>query len=491
LTRGRIALLAATLFVTYGYFFQAGGWNQDSRFNLVRAILERGTLKITAYHGNTGDKSRVGDEYYSDKAPGHAFLAVPFVAVARTSMKVVGVDPTSETALMWLMYLAALVTAGLPAALTSIAFIWVSRKIGASDGAALFGAVVLCAGTPLFVYATIFWVHSLAASLLFGAFAATLALREAGSPRRDLLLGLGVGFGGGWATISEYPAAVTAALLSLLALAFVYRSGPRRCLRVGGGIAIGAVVCASVLMAYNYAIFGKPLTIAYQHQVNFAPVDQLFKLPSGNNLGLSLFGEYRGLLLLSPLLVAAPVGVGMLLVEMRHRLVALLCWILPAYYFLLNASYEGWYGGWCYGPRNVASALAFLVLPLTILWTRTGWWMRVPLLLAGIYGIGLAVMAAAVTGQPHARVSSPINQLWWLSFKEGNFSLFPGAWNWGQRLGLEGRMSLLPLFLLWALAAAGWVLLGQRRARVARRRAAPAVSPPEPNATGGSDGGVV
>ena len=82
MTRGRVVLLAFTLFLSYGYFYQGGGWNQDSRFSMVRAILESGTLKITAYHHITGDKSRIGADYYSDKAPGHALLATPFGGAA-------------------------------------------------------------------------------------------------------------------------------------------------------------------------------------------------------------------------------------------------------------------------------------------------------------------------------------------------------------------------------------------------------------------------
>ena len=38
-------LLVAVLLVSYAYFYQAGGWNQNSRFALVRAIVERGTIR--------------------------------------------------------------------------------------------------------------------------------------------------------------------------------------------------------------------------------------------------------------------------------------------------------------------------------------------------------------------------------------------------------------------------------------------------------------
>ncbi len=482
LTRGRIILLGVTLFCTYGYFYQSNGWNQDSRFDMVRAIVERHTLRITAYHANTGDKSRVGNEYFSDKAPGHALLAVPFVAVARAGMKLAGADPLSPTSLMWLLYLCSLTTAALPAAAAALGFLWLARKMGASEGGALFGALVFAVGTPIFSYATVFWVHALAASLLLFALMAAVALRDPGSPRRDLLLGAALGLCAGWATISEYPAAVTAVLLTGLALLHVRGTGWRRMLRVLGGIAAGALPCLAVLIWYNLAAFGSPFSIGYQHQVNFAPVDELFKLPSGSNLGLSLFGEYRGLLLLSPVLVAAHLGLGMWMLdpplapaERSWKEVATFCWVVPGYYFLLNSSYAGWFGGWCYGPRNVASGLALLSLGLAILWTRTGWFMRVPLLLTGLYGMGFAVLAASVTAQPQANILNPIPKLWWANFKIGRLALFPGSWNWGHRLGLVGLRTLVPLLLLWMLAAVTWVLLPWLSTRL-RRRAHP-VSP--------------
>jgi hypothetical protein len=64
------AALFALVFVGYAYFYQAGGWNQNSRFDLTRAIVERGTLIIDRYEKNTGDESRRDGHYYTDKAPG-------------------------------------------------------------------------------------------------------------------------------------------------------------------------------------------------------------------------------------------------------------------------------------------------------------------------------------------------------------------------------------------------------------------------------------
>src|SRR5581483_2511908 len=47
--------LSLLTFVTYAYFQSGGGWNQNSQFDLTRAIVERHTFAIDAYAGTTGD----------------------------------------------------------------------------------------------------------------------------------------------------------------------------------------------------------------------------------------------------------------------------------------------------------------------------------------------------------------------------------------------------------------------------------------------------
>src|SRR4249919_651428 len=87
------SLLGVVIFLSFIYFYEGGGWNQNSRFDLLRAIVERHTLQIDAYHENTQDKARFQGHYYSDKAPGLVFLAVPFAEAARVVMRAAGVDP--------------------------------------------------------------------------------------------------------------------------------------------------------------------------------------------------------------------------------------------------------------------------------------------------------------------------------------------------------------------------------------------------------------
>src|SRR4051812_34076110 len=86
-------LLGAVLFLSYAFFYQGGGWNQYSRLDVARAVVEHGTLRIDRYASNTGDKAFHRGHYYSDKAPGQPVLGVaavaatrPFLALSRTDI---------------------------------------------------------------------------------------------------------------------------------------------------------------------------------------------------------------------------------------------------------------------------------------------------------------------------------------------------------------------------------------------------------------------
>src|SRR5689334_24289818 len=79
------AAVFALVLVAYAWFYQAGGWNQNSRFDLTRAIVERHTIAIDAYADDTGDKAERGGHWYTDKAPGLSLLAVPAYAIVHAT----------------------------------------------------------------------------------------------------------------------------------------------------------------------------------------------------------------------------------------------------------------------------------------------------------------------------------------------------------------------------------------------------------------------
>lgn len=506
-------ILFVLLFVSFAYFYQAGGWNQNSRFALVRAITNEGTLNIDPFKNATGDKAEHGGHFYSDKAPGIALSAVPVVAAVRPVYRMFGGDPETYAGLALLSYLATVFTAGLFTSLAAVCLFTLCMELGASYGGALFAALTYALATPIWTLATIFIGHSFAAAFLVFAFAAATRIGTT-DPSRDLRLGATVGFCAGWATVSEFPAAIPAALLAVAAAARAWPLGRVRATRILGALAASALACAAVLMAYQWACFGSPFHLAYSSEIGYAGMDKgVFGVETPRMIRLRriLFGDYRGLLPLAPTLALAPFGFGVMFARLRsdaaydvaarRRMAVVLALLIAAYFILLNASYNYWEGGWSYGPRHAAPAIPFFSVGLAFLWTVVPAVGRWALAAMSAYGAAITLIAVSTMPLPPANLCQPVQQLLLPAFLDGDLALNTqtmasggvdldfrahheprAAFNLGMKLGLgTGHLSLVPLALVWAWC--GYALIS-----ASARRSAAASSMPASRAARASPG---
>ncbi|MGD1081899.1 MAG: hypothetical protein ABR881_26575 [Candidatus Sulfotelmatobacter sp.] len=469
-------LLGLVTFFSFIYFYEGGGWNQNSRFDLLRAIVERHTLQIDAYHENTQDKAHFKGHYYSDKAPGLVFLAVPFALAARPALGMVGVDPDSARGEIALSYLVSAGAVALPAALAGVCLFFLGLRFGGGPSGAAFGTLVMCLGTPMWAYASLFWAHALVGACLVFAFASALQLRESKSAREDFFWALAVGLAAGWATVTEYPAAPASAMLALLALSQAWSRGNATRCRVAAGVGLGAGICVVVLLGYLHAVFGtfRP-SYSYYDPNSFSFMQRQGYLgltyPHPDRLLKILFGCSRGLLVASPVVVAAPVGLWLLWKENAHRAAALAAMAIASYYFLFNASFYWWKAGLSFGPRYAGASLPLLCVGLAVAWGRaTAVWRRVLVGLA-LCSVMLALMVVSTTSQLSMQDSCPIVHSVWPAFWSEQVALNRdsmltvseagsggryAAFNLGQLLGLPGLASLIPLLAMWGIAALLW-----------------------------------
>jgi len=472
-------VLGITLLFSYAYYYQAGGWNQNSRFALVRAVLERHTLQIDAYQLHTGDRAIWRGHYYSDKAPGASLLALGPVQAARVVSRRTGVDPASFPGIAWTSYVAAVVTSGVFTVIAALGVFWLSLRWGASLGGALFAATAYGLASPAWAYATLFIGHGQAAGCLIVAFAAADALAEPNAHRRALAAIVGVS--GSWAVVTEYQTAIPAILIGLMALAQVRHEDRREVMTITGAIAAGVAIAAMPLFVYNALAFDSPFHIGYSSEEGFKELQTgLFGItyPKLSTVWELLFGSYRGLLPLSPLMALAPIGLVRLARRGRVGPVAVAS-AIGVYYLLLNASYFFWEGGWFYGPRQISPALPFLALGLAPLWdqVQVRRAARATLVAGLIWGVAVTLIAVSTTPQPPSSFKAPMRELLWPAFRDGDLSLnhqtfvhggadanrlrggtIPhAAWNLGELAGLHGLPSLLPLGAAWT--AAGLLLL--------------------------------
>jgi hypothetical protein len=473
--RQSAVVLGVALFLSYAYFYQAGGWNQNSRFALVRAIIERHTLQIDAYSLHTGDRAIWEGHYYSDKPPGASLLAVAPVAAARGMARLVHVDPEGYPGLAWTSYVAAVATSGLFTLIAALLVRQLALRWGFSRAAALFAATAYGVASPAWCYATLFMAHGLTAGCLMLAYVSAIDLDDPGRGRPERA-SWALGLWAGLAVISELQAAVPACFIAALALLAARDRHGRDLAGTAARIVAGGLIAGTALLVYNALAFGSPLHIGYASEEGFEQLHTGFfgiSYPSWWKLREILIGSYRGLLPLSPLVALTPVGLALLARAPASRRPAFVAAAIAIFYVLLNASYYYWEGGWAYAPRQMTPALPFLALGLAPLWDSWGRIGRVILSAGWLWGAALTLIAVSTTPQPPSSFHAPVRELLWPAFRDGDLSLNDAtfvhnssqfdrlrghqvphaAWNLGEIAGLHGHMSLVPLGLVWAAAA--------------------------------------
>jgi hypothetical protein len=467
-------LLGAVSFFSFIYFYEGGGWNQNSRFDLLRAIVEQHTLRIDAYHENTQDKAHFQGHYYSDKAPGLVFLAVPAAFAVRPAISLAGIDPKSPRGEVALSYLVSALSVALPSALAGVCLFFLGLRFGAGTDGAVLAAAVMSVGTPLWAYASLFWAHALVGACLIFAYAVALKLSDADGGWPVFFWALAVGMAAGWATVTEYPAAPASAALGLFALWRVWRRGVKARWRVFAGVGLGAACCLAVLLGYLHAAFGafRP-SYSYYDPTSFSFMQQQgymgLTYPHPDRLLKILFGCSRGLFFASPVMVAAVPGLWWL--KARDRGAAVVAGMIVAYYLLFNASFYWWKAGLTFGPRYAGAAIPLLCVGLALAWERSGVaWRRVLVGLAAC-AIFLALMAVSTTSQLSMQDSCPIVHSVAPSFWAGKMAMNResmltvaeaargqyGAFNLGQLIGLHGLTSLIPLLIVWGASCVAWI----------------------------------
>jgi hypothetical protein len=413
---------------------------QDTtRYELTRHVVLYHTLTLEP---DLFDRAVYGGRTYSDKAPGMSFLAIPAYEVERA----VGVaraprDWTGKGDLsLWGIRVG---TSGLLFLLAALLIGRAAESLVPGTGAATFAAFgTATLAAPL---ATTLFEHDAAAFFAIAGF--LLAWRQ----RRALplfLAGLSLGIG----VLFQYAVATI-----VLGVAIYVAARERR--RVGWFL-LGGVPALIALGAYDNGAFGSPFHLSYRYVAN-----RYSELQHGGFFGIGvprwhglvevLVGD-RGLLLFSPVSIAAAVGLG-LMWRRGYRAEAALSAVVTILFVLADAAYFIPYGGNSPGPRFLVPALPFLVLGLPFAFAR---YPRVT--------IGLALVSCILT---------TLDSLTWGIRRESD-AWYPGSgfsdlaktvWTWAGLDRIQGG----GLVGLAALAAVAVGALGVLRRRPAAHEASP------------------
>ena len=127
----------------------------------------------------------------------------------------------------------------------------------------------------------------------------------------------------------------------------------------------------ALLLAHNAYVFGSPLSLAYDYTPFQGMRAGFFGLHGPDvGAGFEILLGGRGLLWIAPILVLTLPAIYFLAARPNERNVAWLVVWIALYFIAMNSSYYLPGGGWSSGPRHLTPMLAFLCLPLAILWDR-------------------------------------------------------------------------------------------------------------------------
>lgn len=469
----RIAILIFFILLScYAYFFPRwASWNQNSRIDLVMAIVDKGTVSIDDYYQNTGDYAVYEGHHYSTKAPGSSLLGVPVYWVFRqvldspiltsvlsrlsSNQAVAGTLRESGTGLLpeklyfaLALYVVTLVTVSVPSALLGVVLYRFTGHYSSSQAHRVSVTLTYGLATSAFPYSGSYMGHQIVATFLFFSFYSIfLVARQAIKPA---ILPF-IGFLMGYAVITEYPTVLIAAAIFVYAFFRLPKKAWTAWLILGG------ILPGVIWMIYNYQIYHKPIGFGYLYAPLYTDKNNIgfFSLvyPHFEALWGITFSSYRGLFYLSPVMLFALPGFYHFGHARERWPEFLVCLWATVSFFLFNSSSVMWQGGYAIGPRYVLPMLPFMSLALIFFaeqWGKHGW-VKVVMGLLNLWSL-LFVWAETLGGQSFPDwTRNPLFNYSLPRLLQGDI-----ARNWGTIVGLPGWASLFPLtvilgILFWQL----------------------------------------
>jgi len=375
-----------TFFIIYICFARFEPWNDVSKLDLTRAIVDEHRFEIDSYINdtenrirNTGDRAYYKEHYYSDKPPGASFLTVPVYSVFKLFFGM----PNTDLKLRILEFMIIAFSSVLFSALLVVLMYKILRFFVKKEVYRILITVIFGLGTMVFALATIYYQHAIANFFAFLCFYLILKMkRENKFSNRNFFI---AGLCGGFAIICEYSTLIIilACIIMILTLKKWKQLVP---------FLLGFSVVISLLFMYNYSIFNNVLDIGYNHLDNKAfftndgnlfpmmfindytqgiiPLNfiknyvmSFFSLANFKVILRLLFYPFRGLFFYSPVLVLSLIG--FLYMHKKHKLEANLIIFIFTLFLIYNSQIFDWAAGSSFGPRYLYSIVPFLMLPLT------------------------------------------------------------------------------------------------------------------------------
>jgi len=332
--------------------------NQNSRFDLVFAIVDNQTFSIDAFHQNTIDKSFFNGHYYCDKAIGLSMLGVPVYLLLKKYFSIINVSLNYNRAAYFIRIFTVSFIAALGGAIFFLTFFYFTSNYFS----AVINTLTLTLATPYCAYSVMFYGHTPAAVFLFSGFALVLLynnvsinLKKYFPAAAGLLLSVAV--------FIEYPAFIIAACVSIYA--FISNRFSKKYIFL---FFIGGLPVLCFQMYYNFSVSGDFFFLTYMRehsqffQTNMSSGFFGIHFPSIKNIVFMLVSLKRGLLVFFPSLIIYFFHYFFSLPK-KIFLFSLFCSIL---FFIFISGYYEISGGWAFSIRHIIPCLPFLVFSLIL-----------------------------------------------------------------------------------------------------------------------------
>ncbi|MCF8365110.1 MAG: hypothetical protein K9H16_04975 [Bacteroidales bacterium] len=334
-------------------FYFVDTWNNantTSRAAPVVAFFETGNLQIDKYHELTLDKAFINGHYYTDKAPLPTLITIPFYAI----IKNMGwVNAREDKQLGPEVYiLGTFLCSAIP---FTIILLLLFKEIYRNHPkfSSIFLAMMPLYGSFIFVYSGTFYAHMISSMFVLLGY---LMLRRKAFFWAGILTGL--------AFLSEYTLALFFPVWALQI--WVVEKNFFKGFQFG----IGVLPSIIFIGIYNYIFTGTPFEMLYKyHTFEFLHENYGFVLPSLKSIWGLTFSNYKGMFFYTPVLILSLLYI-FKSKSLKHFIRHYLSYI-SIIFFIFIASYDVWWGGWCYGPRLLFPLIVLLIFEGIIQLSKT------------------------------------------------------------------------------------------------------------------------
>lgn len=263
----RIASLLFLL-ISSAYFATGAGItssNDGSHYALVRAIVDKHSFEISDYleYTEQQDYAFLGDQKFSDRPPGTAFVTAPFYAASAflppPLTKLASKHDADNPRLIYV-----LIVPVLTASLAAVALFWLLRAhFNLSEGVSVLTTLAFAFGTMTWKYGSLLYSHATSGILVILIIVILLKhFRDAAdSPSAKFDFWLGVLLG--TTVLMDYTNIVFLGFVGIWYL-WQLKTWPQR-VKSALLLALGGLIPGAILMGYNTLNFGGPFELSTFH----------------------------------------------------------------------------------------------------------------------------------------------------------------------------------------------------------------------------------